>query len=371
MDNEYYDLLGVPRTASKEAIKKAYKDIARKNHPDKGGDPEKFKQINEAYGILSDENLRARYDRYGKNDAELPHQFPDFFNMFPFPMNMNVHHSGTTQKRTPNRNMDLELSMEESFHGAIIKFRYNRKVFQGDVNSSVCGRCHGNGRVMDQVRSPFGIMQNISICPVCTGVGVAVSEKDFRVVTEIADIHIPPGSCAGKQFILYGKSDEMPKMETGDLLLTVVLKPHPIFKYMGNGDILWQVHIHPLEALTRFSRTIQLPSHEELSITHQPNDFFFSTMHHKRVLVEKGLYREDGQRGALLISFLLIDFYVSSHQRNALYDLCQLVPPETSPYGIPMENLPIQTDPEQNHHPQSQFQQQHPAQHHVQECRPS
>ena len=370
MDNEYYDLLGVPRMATKEEIKKAYKEIARKNHPDKGGDPEKFKQINEAYGILSDENLRARYDRYGKNDAELPHQFPDFFSMFPFPMNMNVHHSATTQKRTPNRNMDLELSMEEAFHGATIKYRYNRKVFHGDVNSSVCQKCHGNGRVMDQVRSPFGIIQNVSICPVCTGVGVAVSEKDFRTVTEIADIPVPPGSCVGKQFILYGKSDEMPKMETGDLLLTVVIKPHPVFELVGNGDILWNVHIHPLEALTRFSRSIRLPSHEELSITHEPNDKFFSTLSNKRVITGRGLYQEDGQRGALLISFSLIDFYVSGPQRDALYNLCQITPPETSPYGIPLQDLALQDQhpSTQQHAHHAQFQQ---PQHHVQECRPS
>ena len=364
MDNEYYDLLGVSRTATKEEIKKAYKEIARKNHPDKGGDPEKFKQVNEAYGILSDENLRARYDRYGKNDAELPHQFPDFFSMFPFPMNMNVHHSTTTQKRTPNRNMNLELSMEEAFHGATIKYRYNRKVFHGDVNSSVCQKCNGNGRVMDQVRSPFGIIQNVSMCPVCTGMGVAVSEKDFHNVTEIVDIPVPPGSCVGKQFILYGKSDEMPKMETGDLLLTVVLKQHSLFELVGNGDILWNVHIHPLEALTRFSRTIQLPSHEKLSITHEPNDDFFSTLHKKRVLARHGLYQEDGQRGALWISFSLIDFYVSGQQRDALYDLCQLTPPETSPYGISLQTLPLESSTSSQHT-------QHPQQHHVQECRPS
>lgn len=359
MDNEYYDLLGVPRVASKDDIKKAYKELARRCHPDKGGDPEKFKKINEAYGILSDDNLRARYDRFGKNDAELPHHFPDFFSMFPFPMNNPVQ-----KKRTPNRNMDLELTMEEAFHGTTIKYRYNRKVFTGDVGSSTCPQCNGNGKVMEQVRSPFGFIQNVSICPKCTGVGIVVSENQFKTVSEIVDIPISSGCCVGKKFILYGKSDEMPKMETGDIVLTVVFKKHSVFELVGNCNILWKVIVHPLEALTYFSRSIKLPSNEVIAIEHHPHDKFFSNLHSKRVLRNKGLYNANGRCGDLIIQFFLEDYYRTDHEK--LYQFCQLPLPSIKP-GISLGSIPIYK--EQEPQPQEpQPQQHHP---HVQECRPS
>jgi DnaJ-class molecular chaperone len=360
MDNEYYDLLSVPRTATKEEIKKAYKEIARKSHPDKGGDPEYFKKINEAYGVLSDENLRARYDQFGKNDAEIPHHFPDFFNMFPFPMN---HHHHSMQRRTPDRNMDLELTMEESFHGATVKYRYKRKVYTGDVSSSTCSQCHGKGKIVEQIRAPIGIIQNVSVCPTCAGVGVAVSENQFQTISEIVDIQIPPYSGAGKQVVLHGKSDEMPKMETGDIVLTIVLKKHPVFELVGNRDILWNVVVHPLEALTVFSRSVQLPSRETISVEHHPNDRFFSQLHKKRVIPGKGLFDMNGGRGDLILLFSLEDFY--THSREPLYQLCGFPIPTISSGGFPIEAIPF-WEPQQQQQKQQHFR---PPQ--VQECRPS
>lgn len=358
MDNEYYDLLKVPRTASKEDIKKAYKEIARKCHPDKGGNPEQFKKINEAYGVLSDDNLRARYDRFGKNQEDPLPPFPDFFSMFPFPMNHHQH----LQKRTPNRNMDLELTMEEAFHGATIKFRYKRKVFKGD--NRPCAVCNGSGKRVEQMRTPMGFMQNVSLCPSCAGVGVAVSDDQFQNLSELVDIHIPPHSGMGKQFILYGKSDEMPNMETGDLVLTVVLKKHAVFELVGANNLLCNLQVHPLEALTCFSRTIQLPSRESLTICHQPYDQFFSHLHHKRVVHGKGLHNLNGERGNLLILFSLEDFYVSP--REPLYQLCQMMPPTLLTSGIPVNQLPLL---QETSHPASSMPPPHTA--HVQECRPS
>lgn len=373
MDNEYYDLLNVPRTATKDEIKKAYKEIARKSHPDKGGDAEKFKKINEAYGVLSDDNLRSRYDNFGKNDAEIPHHFPDFFNMFPFPMN----HHNQMHKRTPNRTMDLELTMEESFHGANVKYRYKRKVFTGDIHSATCHKCNGNGKIVEQIRAPIGIIQNVTICPACTGVGVSVSEDQFQTITEIVDLHIPPCSGIGKQVVLHGKSDEMPKMQTGDIVLTIVIKKHPIFELIDDKDIIWKISVHPLEALTSFSRSVKLPSNEIISVVHQPNDGFFSSLDKKRVLRGKGLFSGNGERGNVFISFVLEDFYVADQQ--ALYRLCETPIPIYQPDGMPLDTIPIEEQQHQTQqHQQAQQQQQHHQTHHfrahhphVQECRPS
>lgn len=359
MDDSYYNLLGVPRSASKDEIKKAYKDIARKAHPDKGGDPEKFKKINEAYGVLSDDELRARYDQFGL--SEPPPPFPDFFSMFhPF------QHGAATQRRTPNREMNLELTMEESFNGATIRHLHKRKVYTGDANSSSCQPCQGRGRVVSQVRSPFGLVQNMSVCPTCAGVGVSVSEKDFRVVPEVVDIEVPPGTGPGRQFILRGKADEMPKMEPGDIVLTVALKAHPVFEHVGGGDIRWRVRAHPLEALTCFNRAATLPSGEVVGIRHSPNDDFFSMLGRERVLRGKGLHHADGRRGDLLIAFSLDEFYAPD--ADALYQACQLPPPPpTAPTGTPIAQLALHNNNNTTSHPQ----QPHFQQPHVQECRPS
>lgn len=373
MDNEYYDLLNVPRTASKDDIKKAYKMIARKCHPDKGGDPEKFKKINEAYGVLSDDNLRSRYDQFGKTDAELPHHFPDFFSMFPFSMNMNMNQH-LSKKKTPNRNMDLELTMEESFHGASIKFRYKRKIFKGNVHNSTCIKCNGNGKVIEQIRAPIGILQNVSICSSCAGVGVSVSEDQFQTITELVDLQIPPYSGVGKQIVLHGKSDEMPKMETGDLILTIVIKKHPVFQLVGVRDLLWNVVVHPLEALTSFSRSIQLPSGETISIEHLPNDGFFTNLHHQRVLPEKGLFDVNGGRGDVFILFSLEEYYIAN--RELLYQFHKVpLPIQNGSNGILLKHLPIYKEhykqQSKQHHTEQPTFHHFPQPPHVQECRPS
>jgi DnaJ family protein A protein 2 len=365
MDNEYYDLLQVPRTATKEEIKKAYKVIARKHHPDKGGDPEKFKKINEAYGVLSDDQLRSQYDQFGKTGAG-EHHFPDFFNMmFPFPMGMMNQQHPLSKKKTPNRTMDLELTMEESFHGATIKFRYKRKVWKESSDTTTCLKCHGNGKVMEQIRAPIGIIQNVTICSSCAGVGVSVSEDQFQTVIEIVDLHIPPYSGIGKQIILHGKSDEMPTMETGDLILTIVMKKHEHFQLIGTRDILWNVLVHPLEALTSFYRSISLPSGEMFSLEHQPNDQFFKHLHQKRIIQGKGLFDGHGERGNLLILFTLKEYYVS---REIVEKTFSVPLPVLKSGGLLLKDLPLYQ--EEKHEPKSPFRQQQ-QQPHVQECRPS
>lgn len=361
MDDEYYNLLNVSRNASKEDIKKSYKELARKLHPDKGGDPETFKKINEAYGTLSDDNLRSRYDRFGKNDAEIPHHFPDFFNMFPFQM-----HTTPTQRRTPNRNMALELTMEECYHGATVKFRYKRKLYKG---GSTCPRCSGSGKVLERIRAPIGIIQNVSMCPECAGVGVVVSEDQFQTISEIVDIHVPPSTGVGKQIILRGKSDEMPKMETGDIILTIILKKHSIFELIGEKDILWNVLVHPIEALTCFSRSVRLPSYETVSLTHHPNDHFFSHLHKKRVMVGKGLFGINGDRGDLYILFSLEDFYLADME--PLFQLCKIPIPLLSPDGLPVSSLALATEENKQSSPKQHEHQQQHFRPHVQECNPS
>ena len=376
MEDDYYHILGINRNASKDEIKKAYKEIARHSHPDKGGNADTFKKINEAYSVLSNDELKQRYDQFGKNGVEggapMPANFPGFFNMFPFQMRPQQN------KRTPDRTLDLEMTMEEAYHGVSIKFRYNHKVFIGNASSATCHECKGSGNVIEQMHGPIGIIQNVRICHSCAGIGISVSEDQFRTDTEIIDISIPPHSFAGQKFTLKGRSDEMPKMETGDLVLTIVIKKHSSFELENGKDIIWKISVHPFEALTSFSRKIKLPSNETICIKHTPNDGFFSGLKKRKVFQNKGLFDMHGNRGSLLIEFDIQDFYVPDLDKAPLYNSINMTAPDVDQSGTPLNSLPSvaisqpqqqpQQQQQQQHHHQ---QQQHHQQHHVQECRQS
>lgn len=373
--DDYYDLLGVPRSSSKEDIKKAYKEIARKMHPDKGGDAEMFKKVNEAYNVLGNDELRGRYDMFGDvgEGASVGGMPADIFNMFPFPGMMRPQRP--VQRRTPNRNLNLDISMEEAHHGAEVKFRYKRKTFVGDASSAQCPQCHGRGQVADRVATGIGIIQNIRICDVCTGLGVHVEENQFQIHSEIVNIHVPPMCYEGFQVVLRGKADEIPGLEPGDIILTATIKTHAIFDRVGHNHLLWKVHVHPLEAMTSFSRTTTLPSGELFTISHNPSPRFFSDIHHWKVVHGKGLFDPHQQQGDLYIEFHMKDFYTQEKEKLMTLlgwtpkPLEQGVALETLETAPPLRSPQQQPPPQQQHHPHAGYT--NGGNVHMQECRPS
>jgi DnaJ-class molecular chaperone len=333
MDEDYYDLLGLKKTASEEEIKKAYKDLARKHHPDKGGDPEMFKKISEAYGVLSDSELREKYNRFGKKGMEgvdMSQHFPDFFNMFGGMMRPGG--GGGGARRTQDRVIPLEVTMEEAYKGVSVKYRYKRKVFEG--NAEKCGMCGGQGKIAEQMSHAFTIIQNIRICPGCTGMGTTFQESQFQSKTEIVDVTVPPHCHVGYQVVIRGKADEMPNHTTGDVILRITIKKHDVFELLHDRDLLWKVSLHPLEALTSFSRRVTLPSGESISIGHREGEPFFSQLRTRNVVPHKGLYDAQRNRGNLLIEFHLQDFHFPAAKKNALFDLA----------GIPIPPIESNTD---------------------------
>jgi len=260
---DYYDILNVARNADEDEIKKAFKKLAMKYHPDKrGGDAEKFKEINEAYDVLSNPEKKQMYDKFGTTemgDMDFASMAGGmnveniFENLFGFGF-----HEQRKKKKSSPKVYQLEVSLEEVYEGRTIKFRMKKKIYKGD-NSSKCSKCNGSGHITQQMSMGFMITQNIIACPECSGTGYHYKEKDFLNVEKEIDIPIPSGIKEGNHIVLRGQGDEYPNMDPGDVHFVIVYKEHAVFSVSKDDplDLSTRLKINLLEALYGFKRVIR------------------------------------------------------------------------------------------------------------------
>jgi molecular chaperone DnaJ len=269
---DYYKILGVPPDASDDEIRKAYYRLAHKYHPDKGGDEKKFKEINEAYRILSDKEKRAQYDRYGRVfeeapgfGAEGPFEWfwgrPDFDFEFDFgdlgEMVEEMFGFGMprTRKKDLKRGKDIEIgieiSLEDTLSGKKQKIVLEKYIVCSRCNGSgaepgtkikECFSCRGTGQVQQIKKTFFGTFTRTTICPECGGEGyrperpcnVCNGEGRIRGEEEI-EIFIPPGVDNNQIIKIPGKGDAGRRGgKPGDLYLRVFVKEHPVFERKGD-----------------------------------------------------------------------------------------------------------------------------------------
>ena len=280
MAQDYYAMLGVAKGASADEIKKAFRKLAHQHHPDKsGGDEAKFKEINEAYQVLSDPNKRAQYDQFGQtfngqgagagagrsggfdfsgfNGGDANGFHFDFGSGGGFEDLFSDVFSGGGRRRTrrgADVQVDVEISFEEMAEGVEKEIRvrkYNRcETCQGNggkpgSKEQTCATCHGQGRVQRTFQSILGAFAQAIECPDCKGRGKTYSEKctvchgDGRVLNETTlRVPIPAGVDDGVTLSMEG-AGEMGESgsQPGDLLIRVRVKKHAIFERDGR-DIL-------------------------------------------------------------------------------------------------------------------------------------
>jgi molecular chaperone DnaJ len=261
---DYYQILGVSKTASEEEIKKAYRKLAHKFHPDKpGGDEQRFKEINEAYQVLSNKEKRAQYDRFGRvwSDGGAAGQWPpggmnwgdvnfdDVFDLGDVLENLFVHFGGP-KRRTYTQGSDIEvinqISLEEAFQGIKSKIKFKTMVscevcnglgYEKGAGHSSCSLCQGRGEIREEKRTFFGHFAQVKICPDCRGRGEVPNKvcKDCKGLGRVAgerevEIDISPGVEDG-QIIKVKGAGEAGEREggSGDLYVTVKILPHPVF----------------------------------------------------------------------------------------------------------------------------------------------
>jgi molecular chaperone DnaJ len=274
---DYYEILGVDRGASDTELKKAYRNLAKKYHPDiNPGNKEaevKFKEINEAYEVLSDPQKRQQYDRFGHAgmdgsgfggfggfggfDFGFDDLFEGFFGSSPF--------GGTRrrQKAGPKRGAGLKYTLEISFNEAV--FGANKEIrvsrFQTCNNCGgtgakpgtspqTCKHCNGTGQIRHAQATPFGQMINMRTCDVCRGEGTIIDNpcEDCRgsgrqQKTSKIDIEIPAGIDNGQTISLRGEGEPGIKGgPPGDLYVNIIVQPHPIFIRDGY-DIICEIPI--------------------------------------------------------------------------------------------------------------------------------
>lgn len=258
MADDYYQILGVARTASSVEIKKAYRRLARKYHPDvNNGDPQaeaRFKQISEAYAVLSDPHKRRQYDLRGSAAVDIffRNGFPDIFEIFESAFgNMPFGPFGRQRgaRRGQSLRVETTVSLKEVLAGTIKEVKYTRiatcEHCQGtgaEPGAMVrrCPTCGGTGQIRQYRHTFMGSLTTIGTCPECGGQGEVVEEVcrecDGQGVTRRQaqlSVEIPPGIETGRELVVGGAGNAVPAGRAGDLHVRVRVQPHDLFKRRG------------------------------------------------------------------------------------------------------------------------------------------
>lgn len=277
---DYYEVLGVSKDATKDEIKKAYRKTALKFHPDRNPDnpeaEEKFKEAAEAYDILSNDDKKAKYDRFGHAGVNGPGGFgagggvnvEDIFRNFgdifgggggdPFDSFFGGGRGGGRRRRAKGSNLrvKLKLSLEEMLNGVEKKIKINKLINAEGVSYSTCTTCNGAGSVTQVRQTILGHMQTTSACPNCNGSGQQVGsrpngtdangqKREERLVT----INIPAGVEDGMQLSVRGEGNEGPMGGVaGDLIVLIEEEQHPHLVRDGQ-NILYNLHISFVDAV--------------------------------------------------------------------------------------------------------------------------
>ncbi len=279
---DYYEVLGLDKSADEASIKRAYRQLAKKYHPDMNpGDKEaerKFKEVNEAYDVLSDPDKKAKYDQFGHAAFEAGGGGSGFSGFGGFGEDFDISDifssffggmGGSSSRRGgPVRgddiNVRLTLTFEEAVFGVKKEISYQRVQKCAECGGSgaakgtspkTCPTCGGSGRVRVQQRTPLGIMQTQKSCDACRGTGRIVETPcaacrggGYVRASKKLDVTIPAGIDDGQRIVLSGQgSDGRDGGPAGDLYIYVSVRPHAVFEREG-ADIYCEVPITFAEA---------------------------------------------------------------------------------------------------------------------------
>lgn len=287
-NKNYYEILGIAKNASKDEIKKSFYKLAAKYHPDKKtGNEAKFKEINEAYQVLSNDQKRKEYDTYGQTFSGAGSQNGAGAGAGPFGQgfggfsgfgqesgfeNINIDFEdlgdifgdifggGFARQEKKKRGRDMSLEMDITFEESIFGVERNILISKistcqtchgsgAKANSEMeaCSRCNGKGRINDVKRSIFGAMQTVRTCEVCHGSGKVPKEKcptchgeGVLNTKEDIKVSVPPGISSGEVLRMTGMGEALKGGQSGDLYIKILVKPHKLWQRDGSNLVMTQ-----------------------------------------------------------------------------------------------------------------------------------
>jgi molecular chaperone DnaJ len=278
---DYYEVLGVSKSADENEIKKAYRKLALKYHPDKNPDDasaeEKFKEAAEAYEVLSNAEKRAQYDRFGHaglgqggfgggmNMDDIFSQFGDIFGSAFGGGSFGGSRGGSRASRGTNLRVKIKLTLEEVAEGVKKKIKVNKLVNAQGVTFKNCQTCNGTGRIMRVQQTFIGAMQTQTTCHTCQGAGKMIDSKPadadaqgLKRQEEVIEIDIPAGVEEGMQLSMTGKGNAGPfNGIPGDLIILVEEAEHPELKRDGE-NLHYEAFVNFVDAV--LGESIEVPT---------------------------------------------------------------------------------------------------------------
>lgn len=279
---DYYEVLGVAKSATAAEIKKAYRKLALKYHPDKNeGDSsaeEKFKEAAEAYEVLSNAEKKARYDQFGHagmsgaggfgggmNMDDIFSQFGDIFGSGFGGGSFGGSRGGARRVRGSNLRVKMKLNLKEVVEGVNKKIKVNKLVNADGVTFKSCSTCNGTGRITRVSQTFLGAMQTQSACTSCHGAGKMIDKKPADADAnglvrkeEVVEIDIPAGVMDGMQLSVTGKGNAGPfDGVPGDLIVVIEELPHEQLRRDGE-NLHYDAHINFVDAV--LGSSIEIPT---------------------------------------------------------------------------------------------------------------
>jgi len=354
MAKNYYDILGLDKKATPEEVKKAFRKLAQKHHPDKGGDEAKFKEITEAYSTLSDEKRRREYDSYGQTfpggapggnpfggagfdfsgfqngqggvEFDISDLFGEFGDIF----------GGARGGRRVRRGRDISIDVEISFKDSVMGVKRSVlitkigtcEVCEGSgakpgTEMETCATCNGAGKIHETRNSPLGAFTSVRNCPACDAAGKVPKEKCKNCAghgilrkEEEVKLDIPKGIDNGEMIRMPGRGEAVKGGVAGDLYIKVHVKPHNTFRKEG-ANLIMQLPVKLTDALLGTTVSISTIDDKTLEVKVPPMTKTEETLR----LRGKGVHFEGGAGDLLIHVTTTMPKKLSGKAKKAIEDL--------------------------------------------------
>lgn len=308
--SDYYSILGVSKDASSDDIKNAYRKLARINHPDKGGDKERFQKIQEAYDTLSDTQKRNQYDNPNTMNAGMDDMFP-----FGFEHPFFKHHRQPQKVKKGDHMYTCKISLRDVYFGIVKKLRIQRtKICKSCMTN--CNRCGGNGVVSQHMQmGPFTQVIQQS-CPQCNGTGRS-NDKSKRCEVcngrgtiqedRLFEINIKRGVENGRRYVFEDWGEQAVKENeiSGAFVVILEIEQDKHFKRIGGNsglDLLYEIKLTYVESVV--GKNVVIP-HFSGDINLDTRGFGLINPNKDYIIYNRGLVDDKGKDGNLMIKFII------------------------------------------------------------------